>query len=185
MILYIHTIHNLYKYLQNQHRTSLRIINGGQKMARKIICICSVVLMALLVSLFLRNLTFPVSANGMPLYIYPQFYGIIADPLYPDASQMPWAQQHEGNYCGPAVVGELLDWIEIKNNKTPTFDEDALMQWMATTYSSSLPDGLDGSLALFSSGSNFKSYGTLWNQVRGLNTAYDFGTDPHALAWTI
>lgn len=99
----------------------------------------------------------------------------------------PFTHQEHGNYCGPAVLEEVLDWRYWIISETVVFSQDSLMFYMVNNASDPTLGGVVGALPTFRLGGNnkFTTYGTESNQVRRLNTASDYGTDPHALAWTL
>jgi hypothetical protein len=90
--------------------------------------------------------------------------------------------QGQSNWCGPGAAQSVIQWSSQYNDGTPTpaptmIPKSELWQFMRDNTCQDIGYGRDVALE--------GSVGDGENDVRRLNIAYDFGVDPHALAWTM
>lgn len=90
-------------------------------------------------------------------------------------------QQGVANWCGPGSLQSAIQWVKQYNNGTPVativpiIPKATLWAKMRDNTCYELGWGRDIALA--------GTIGDGFNEVRKLNIAYDFGVDPHAMAW--
>ena len=114
-----------------------------------------------------------------------------ANPSYQSGSEFPQPtiapdiqRQQAGSWCGPAVLQAAIQWVNTYPDRTPvpgvaptSVPQADLWAYMRDHDCSELGGGdtyLRG-----------KPVGDGEAEVRKLNISYDFGVDPHALAWTM
>lgn len=116
---------------------------------------------------------------GVPANAYLQ------DSITPNVSDWPQHQndQVNGSWCGVAALQAKIDWDwrEHYNNYTHFYTQEELWNYARDHTSSDISikgvQGRDEALP--------GVVGNGWTQVRKLNTSYDFGIDPHAVAWLL
>ncbi len=100
----------------------------------------------------------------------------VQESIEPDVSN--WPQQNT-NWCGPTALQAAIDWVWWYNyGYHQMYSQQDLWDYMKNNscYDAS-PTGRDAPLP--------GTVGDEYQDVRKMNIAYDFGVDPHAVAWTM
>ena len=105
--------------------------------------------------------------------------------ILPDVSDWPQHQDDsgDGSWCGVAALQAKIDWDwrEHHNDYTHFYTQEELWDYARDHTSSDISikgvQGRDEALP--------GVVGNGWTQVRKLNISYDFGIDPHAVAWLL
>ncbi len=91
--------------------------------------------------------------------------------------------QGNGNLCGPDCLQSAIQWVNQYPFKTPVstivpiISKATLWAYMRDNTCSDIGGGVDVALP--------GTVGDGPDQVRKMNIAYDYGVDPHAMAWTM
>jgi len=124
---------------------------------------------------FLLIFVFTIFKFSDAFSITPQWYPL--SPIQPTVYD-----QGQPNWCGPGALQSVIQWSGQYNDGTPTpaptmITKAVLWQFMRDNTCKDIGTGRDVALV--------GPVGDGENDVRRLNIAYDFGVDPHALAWTM
>ncbi len=109
----------------------------------------------------------------------------LQDGITPNVSDWPQHQNNavNGSWCGVAALQAKIDWDwrEHYNDFSHFHTQELLWNYARDHSSSDISvkgvQGRDEALP--------GTTGNGWAQVRKLNTSYDFGLDPHAIAWLL
>lgn len=97
------------------------------------------------------------------------------ESITPDISNWPQARW---NWCGPATLQAAIDWVWRRYGGEPNmYTQQELWDYMKNNTCYDVGKGRDAALPGVVGDGNA--------DVRKLNIAYDFGVDPHAIAWTM
>jgi hypothetical protein len=91
--------------------------------------------------------------------------------------------QGTGNWCGPDSLQSAIQWVNQRpfgipvSTTVPIIPKATLWAYMRDYTCSEIGGGVDSALP--------GTVGDGAGQVRRMNIAYDYGVDPHAMAWTM